>query len=699
MKPELCQNRVSGNRICFTYPDASWVCRENQEVKECDRDSVRLVGHEEIRPKIECKQRSGPPICIPTGCNLLDVEPECVSADLPDKLELKDELCEQCEDGRNKLRTVVVQEKVCLDETQTVCNQIPSTVPSWYKYCNQPVLYTGKYCTVGTSTVINPYSTLVSTVPSWYKYCNQPVLYTGSDRTPDDDLKEEKPKGRDVRPIDNKNIGGADVYFANQFLQQQNLGDKPLGQIEVSETTLAGPYITEYNLNPRFFNRPTPQPVTAAASTTQSRPTPQPVTASASTTQSIPTPQPVTAVASTTQSIPTPQPVTAAASTTQSRPTPQPVTAVASTTQSIPTPQPVTAAASTTQSIKSTTLASGTALSHSSTEISNVDSAGNSSSSTQILLSDSITVTSFTDLSSETPSAVANVQQLVVNALPISETEEDLLDYGDANSGINFLDQLLYDTGVADNDDIPSSSSGSLSFSSEESSSALGLETTFSNEDLTIISTLIDNSASVKPSVENTNSVLKPISASTDSVLEHSSASTDLVLELSLASTEPFFEHVSTSADPTSYSNLEVPPNNDIQELKNDILGEDDNNEGFEYVVSTGRNIIEASNLNNFEISNPNNEYLPFSNDFGIAYKNNEFGVVNINNDYGTSNNENGVSKIFEKNRTNKDVVLVNAANWKSYEHMCRSIENKKDRARCRIITCFNNSTDCFFPK
>ena len=31
--------------------------------------------------------------------------------------------------------------------------------------------------------------------------------------------------GRDVRPIDNKNIGGADVYFANQFLQQQNLGN------------------------------------------------------------------------------------------------------------------------------------------------------------------------------------------------------------------------------------------------------------------------------------------------------------------------------------------------------------------------------------------------------------------------------------------------------------------------------------------
>ncbi len=30
--------------------------------------------------------------------------------------------------------------------------------------------------------------------------------------------------GRDVRPIDNKNIGGADVYFANQFLQQPNLG-------------------------------------------------------------------------------------------------------------------------------------------------------------------------------------------------------------------------------------------------------------------------------------------------------------------------------------------------------------------------------------------------------------------------------------------------------------------------------------------
>ena len=30
-------------------------------------------------------------------------------------------------------------------------------------------------------------------------------------------------------------------------------GDKPLGQIEVSETTLADPYITEYNLNPRLI--------------------------------------------------------------------------------------------------------------------------------------------------------------------------------------------------------------------------------------------------------------------------------------------------------------------------------------------------------------------------------------------------------------------------------------------------------------
>ena len=30
--------------------------------------------------------------------------------------------------------------------------------------------------------------------------------------------------GRDLRPVDNKNIGGADVYFANQFLQQENIG-------------------------------------------------------------------------------------------------------------------------------------------------------------------------------------------------------------------------------------------------------------------------------------------------------------------------------------------------------------------------------------------------------------------------------------------------------------------------------------------
>ena len=102
----------------------------------------------------------------------------------------------------------------------------------------------------------------------------------------------------------------------------------------------------------------------------------------------------------------------------------------------------MTAAVSTTTSIKSTTLASGTALSH---------SAGNLSSSTRVSLSDSITETSFSDVSSVTPSTVANSQSLGVTALPISETDEDLLDYGNSNSGINFLDQLLYDTGIFDN--------------------------------------------------------------------------------------------------------------------------------------------------------------------------------------------------------------------------------------------------------
>ena len=112
----------------------------------------------------------------------------------------------------------------------------------------------------------------------------------------------------------------------------------------------------------------------------------------------------------------------------------------------------MTAAVSTTTSIKSTTLASGTALSHASTEISNADSSGKSlvDSSTRVSLSDSITETSFSDVSSVTPSTVANSQSLGLTALPISETDEDLLDYGNSNSGINFLDQLLYDTGIFD---------------------------------------------------------------------------------------------------------------------------------------------------------------------------------------------------------------------------------------------------------
>ena len=120
---------------------------------------------------------------------------------------------------------------------------------------------------------------------------------------------------------------------------------------------------------------------------------------------------------------------------------------------------------------------------------------------------------------------------------------------------------------------------------------------------------------------------------------------------------------------------------------------------------------IDAYNLiqpgeNDVQVTNGNPSGFAIS----VTNLNKEDGGSNLNTKYGSDHNqvefenenhinENGRFADAIKNLENEDDLFVNAAEWKKYEFRCRFLRNKKQRARCRIITCFNNSTDCFFPK
>jgi len=60
-KKQLCgpAGSLETTKICFTYPDARWVCREPRlDTRDCSSESVRMVSHEvAANPKVECKEK------------------------------------------------------------------------------------------------------------------------------------------------------------------------------------------------------------------------------------------------------------------------------------------------------------------------------------------------------------------------------------------------------------------------------------------------------------------------------------------------------------------------------------------------------------------------------------------------------------------------------------------------------------------
>jgi len=140
-KKQRCglKKSLQTTKICFTYPDASWVCKEPRETLDCDEEGVRLVAHEVAMPRIECQEKEMEPLCIPENCQLKNSNTDCLTTDIPTEVKLEDQVCEICQEGRTKLRPVVIQEEECdSSTTQEFCSEGIEDSSKWTKTCSVP---------------------------------------------------------------------------------------------------------------------------------------------------------------------------------------------------------------------------------------------------------------------------------------------------------------------------------------------------------------------------------------------------------------------------------------------------------------------------------------------------------------------------------------------------------------------------------
>jgi len=60
-KKQVCggERSLQTTKICFTYPDARWACREPRaDTEDCSSEIVRMISHEvAANPKVECTEK------------------------------------------------------------------------------------------------------------------------------------------------------------------------------------------------------------------------------------------------------------------------------------------------------------------------------------------------------------------------------------------------------------------------------------------------------------------------------------------------------------------------------------------------------------------------------------------------------------------------------------------------------------------
>lgn len=136
MKKQPCGDdfKTTNSKMCLTYPDGQWTC-QNLTNERCHETNVTKIITNEIATAkdLECSEKVEIE-CSNSTCPIDGLHQECHQDIVPTKFELKETTCEQCVDGRRKLRPVLEEADICRKSQHTICANV-STPSKWKKWC------------------------------------------------------------------------------------------------------------------------------------------------------------------------------------------------------------------------------------------------------------------------------------------------------------------------------------------------------------------------------------------------------------------------------------------------------------------------------------------------------------------------------------------------------------------------------------
>ena len=153
MKKQPCGDnfKLTNSKMCLTYPDGQWTC-QNLTNDRCYETNVTKVITTEIASSkdLECSEKVSRE-CVNNTCLIGSLHQECHRDIVPTKFELKETACEQCVNGRQKVRPILEEADVCRKSQHTICANI-STPVTWKKWCRPLEITTGSNIAVPALT-------------------------------------------------------------------------------------------------------------------------------------------------------------------------------------------------------------------------------------------------------------------------------------------------------------------------------------------------------------------------------------------------------------------------------------------------------------------------------------------------------------------------------------------------------------------
>lgn len=125
-------------KVCITENDSGdWTCKDLDPRRSChDTDVVKEVRTEVLSLSVEDCSEKSQETCTPSpNCHLQDKGQFCIKDKIPIEIDLKETTCDECKNGRTKIRPVIKEQVICRDKEETFCVNVTDDIGSWKKFC------------------------------------------------------------------------------------------------------------------------------------------------------------------------------------------------------------------------------------------------------------------------------------------------------------------------------------------------------------------------------------------------------------------------------------------------------------------------------------------------------------------------------------------------------------------------------------